>query len=40
MEKGVDFMRLTVTGKNITLTDALKDIVEKKFRVLVNKLHA
>jgi putative sigma-54 modulation protein len=34
MEKGVDYMRLTVTGKNITLTDALKDIVEKKLSKL------
>lgn len=34
IEKGVDIMRLTVTGRNITLTDALKDVVEKKLSKL------
>jgi putative sigma-54 modulation protein len=34
MMKGVDYMRLTVTGKNIALTDALKDIIEKKLSKL------
>jgi putative sigma-54 modulation protein len=28
--RGVDFMRFMITGKNIALTDALKDAVEKK----------
>lgn len=28
--KGVGFMKLTFTGKNIEVTDALKDITEKK----------
>lgn len=32
--KGVDYMRFTITGKNITLTDALKNTVEKKLSKL------
>jgi putative sigma-54 modulation protein len=28
--KGVDFMKITITGKNIALTNALKETVEKK----------
>lgn len=28
--KGVDFMNYMITGKNLPLTDALKDIVQKK----------
>lgn len=30
MMKGVDFMKFSISGKNISLTDALKDTVEKK----------
>lgn len=32
--KGVDLMKLMITGKNIVLTDALKDVVEKKLSKL------